>query len=104
MTRKAKPYDPGITIDPETHVARYRMRRFRFMFDDGSIFDVVAHRDDSDLRQAVLAMCGGDRNIVGFANLGDHDDRSIPVARSPVYASVDDAIADRSTLPFTTDT
>ncbi len=35
-------------------IAQYHWSRYRFMFTDGRTFDVVAIRDDSDLRGAVL--------------------------------------------------
>jgi hypothetical protein len=43
-------------------------RRYRFMFSDGSTLDVIADRDDSDLRGAVLAYTKAER-IEGTATL-----------------------------------
>lgn len=77
MTAKSAPGQPRLEIVTNAagdHVAKSPLFRFRFLLDDGTVFDVVAHRDDSSLREAVLAEVGGkDRKIQGSATLGPVD-------------------------------
>ena len=49
---------------------------YRFMLNDGTTLDVIADRDDSDLRGAVLAHTGADK-IEGVARIAP-DDRRTP--------------------------
>lgn len=50
--------------------AIWPQHRYRFMFDDGRIVDVVSARDDSDLRAALLAHMNATA-IVGVAVVND---------------------------------
>ena len=67
-----------VTLDSngDSFVAQYTWSRYRFMFTDGAVMDVVAIRDDSDLRGAVLELHYGktikdpkDGGIAGVATL-----------------------------------
>lgn len=50
--------------------AVYPLWRFRFLFSDGRVIDVIAHREDSHLCDAVLAhLGGGDLRVAGVARL-----------------------------------
>lgn len=56
------------------HTARYRQRTYRFLLSNGETVDVVAARDDSDLRAAVVEQfVPPDGRIEGVAalELGD---------------------------------
>lgn len=48
--------------------AVYPWHQYRFLLDDGATLDVVAVRDDSDLREAVLAESRAER-IAGVATV-----------------------------------
>lgn len=72
------PPDRQVTLiqDGPVFFAGYVWKRYRFMFVDGTTTDVVAIRDDSDLREAVLTLKYGKRitdpkdgSIVGVATL-----------------------------------
>ena len=56
MTTQPQPKPPRVTIteDGGTLKAEYPWKTYRFMFEDGGMLDVVAIRDDSDLREAML--------------------------------------------------
>lgn len=43
---------------PGTLVAVYELRRYRYLLEDGTTCDVLAARDDSDLRAAIVAHTG----------------------------------------------
>lgn len=47
-------------------------QRFRFMFADGATLDVIADRDDSEMRAAVLNYAGKER-IEGVAVLPEQE-------------------------------
>lgn len=47
-------------------------RRFLYLFDDGTLATVIADRDDSDVRAAVLQFVKAD-GIAGVAPLPDQD-------------------------------
>jgi hypothetical protein len=49
-------------------IATWPTHRYRYLLSDGSIVDVLAVRDDSDLRDALLTYTGVDR-IEGSARL-----------------------------------
>lgn len=74
--RAAEPApQPSVQLVPSTFddgvlVAVWRRRRLRFLLGDGSVLDVIAERDDSDLRGAVLRHTGAER-IAGVAELPD---------------------------------
>ncbi len=52
--------------------AVYPLHQYRFLFSDGSTLDVVAYRDDSDLREAMLEAAGsGVERIAGVATVLD---------------------------------
>lgn len=55
------------------YVAHYRMHLFRFLLSDGSVIDVEAHQDGSELRRAVLDALGDDVSVAGVVHLGDAD-------------------------------
>lgn len=71
MTAGKKPTEPVIETCAEGHhVARYRMKLYRFLLSDGTVLDVSAIRDDSDLRAAVLArFAAKDVSIAGMTRL-----------------------------------
>lgn len=48
--------------------AIYPLFQYRFLFDDGATLDVIAYRDDSDLREAMLEAASADR-IAGVATV-----------------------------------
>jgi hypothetical protein len=52
--------------------ARYNWKTFRFLFDNGKTLDVLAIRDDSDLRKWVLKVTGYP-GIVGVAVIEGSD-------------------------------
>jgi hypothetical protein len=60
------PFAPRLEWDGEKWLARYDEHRYTFLLDDGRVFDVIAVRDDSDLRLAVLEATGATR-IEGVA-------------------------------------
>lgn len=67
-TKRAAPApkpEPKISLAPgETGSmmrAIYESHLYRFLLADGTTLDVLAHRDDSDLRAAVLAHTGAER-------------------------------------------
>lgn len=64
-------FDTG--SDKAVLVYRLPLRSLRFMFDDGFTVDVLAERDDSDLRADLLAHLGK-QSIVGCARLDRGDD------------------------------
>jgi hypothetical protein len=71
MTKtKIAPANPVLLErDADGVTARYPTQTFRFMFHDGDTLDVTgAVRDDSHLREAVLALTGKER-ILGVANI-----------------------------------
>ena len=70
-TAKPKAPPPKLTLswsDDETLNANYIHHCYRFLFSDGSMVNVIAVRDDSDLRGAVLEITGKER-IAGVAQL-----------------------------------
>ena len=61
MAADKTPPDRRITLIPQKDgslLATYTWKQFRFMLSDGTTVDVLAVRDDSDLRAAVLAHTG----------------------------------------------
>jgi hypothetical protein len=73
---------PNITIERlgGRLVAHYRMHLFRFLLSDGSVIDVEAHQDGSELRRVVLHAMDGDVSVAGVVHLGDAD-ATPPAAR-----------------------
>ena len=71
-TTPKTPLPPRILLEQAedgTLIATYPMKRYRFMFSDGSTIDVVGMiRDDSDLRGAVLEITKAER-IEGVARV-----------------------------------
>jgi hypothetical protein len=76
-TKKAAPKPkprPRLRLAEQDGVlaAVYPRHQYRFLFDDGSTLDVVAYRDDSDLREAMLEAAGNDvERIAGVATVLD---------------------------------
>jgi hypothetical protein len=64
---------PSITLERlgGRLVAHYRMHLMRFLLSDGSVIDVEAHQDGSELRRAVLDAIGSDVSVAGVVHLGD---------------------------------
>jgi hypothetical protein len=60
---------PRLVMRDGKWVAYYEHTAYRFLLDDGRTVDVVAARDDSDLRAAVLERTGATR-IEGVARVG----------------------------------
>lgn len=60
--------------------AHYEAHTYRFLFSDGTTVDVIAHRDDSDLRAAVMKFLhhGREIAIVGCATLEVDDAKPRP--------------------------
>lgn len=75
MTTKKDQIPPErrVTLSPNGHgvIAGYGWKVYRFLLDDGSTLDVIAIRDDSDLRAAVLEHTKAER-IAGVATIGEH--------------------------------
>lgn len=68
---KAEPPPPSglrITMRDGKWVVHYEHTVYRFLLDDGRTVDVIAFRDDSDLRAAVLERTGAAR-IEGVARV-----------------------------------
>jgi hypothetical protein len=63
-----------------TFKAQYQWKVYRFLLDDGSTRDVIAIRDDSDLREAVLKETKAGK-IEGVATVGPSIDYTAPVNR-----------------------
>jgi hypothetical protein len=59
-------------------IAGYPWKVFRFLFSDGSTLDVIAIRDDSDLREAARLYAKAER-IEGVATVKEIDPPSIVV-------------------------
>ena len=62
------------------YMAMYKRKIHRFLLSDGSCVDVVAIRDDSDLRAAVLDLTKVER-IEGVAHLPYVEPEPAPVKR-----------------------
>lgn len=76
-TKKAAPKPkprPRLRLAEQEGVlaAVYPRFQYRFLFDDGTTLDVVAYRDDSDLREAMLEAAGPSvERIAGVATVID---------------------------------
>lgn len=71
MTVDKTPPDRKVTFDVQpdgTLLATYLWKTYRFLMSDGTLVNVSATRDDSDLRSAVLAYTGIER-IAGVVTL-----------------------------------
>lgn len=59
------------SIDPITWQAVYRPHRYRFLMSNGVTVDVLAYRDESSLRAALLEKMPADVSIAGMTELVD---------------------------------
>jgi hypothetical protein len=60
----------SVTIEQDNdgvYVAHYGWQTYRYLMNDGRLCDVVALRDDSDLRQQVVKTMAEGRDIEGVA-------------------------------------
>jgi len=73
-----------LAVSDEGVIAVYQWHTFRFLFSDGTTFDVKAIRDDSDMREAVRLHVGAER-IEGVALV---DDPLEAVVKTPVKRQV----------------